>query len=919
MALEVLDLQVHPQGALEILLRAEAPDLEVAVEDEHGALHAVRPVREVVGRDVRLNLVQAKDVTAQPWRLKGEAEGAVLGPCPDPALRLDGQATYSLHTQSPKSPKAPKTAAAVVFVDPATGGPTPIIAGGHYRFEVLTGLRGGAAELVVTLLDDGGRQVDILRRQASPAKKGGKRASEFDAVGLSFTAPREARALSASLVLWSGEAGAENLLLLAAPSLTEAFEGASADRPTLKVTREALASIRRGGAGEVSRIRLPLPAHLLDGQPRKLALHLWAGPDRAAVSDIDFAFRKTAHIGKYRFDTSGGLRVSGRSSDHAARDITLELTVDGEPSARRTFKCADGKFDGLITAGPLHLDGRAHVLEVRDPETQASYCSAHAVLPRHTMLFAALQAHAKAPLAPGGAPALKHHRRAYAKWAARVARGETAPDLSALHAELLGGIRKRADYAPIGFPQVDAPQVSVIVPAHDKFEVTYFGLCALLFAANDAAFEVVVVDDGSSDRTAGIEEVVSGVTIVRHDRAQGFVAACNDGAAAARGQYLVFLNNDTEVTAGWLDELLAVAAGFQDVGLVGCKLVYPDGRLQEAGGIVWGTGDPWNVGRNGKAFDPAFNYLRQVDYASGAAIMLPKAVWEEVGGFSAEYAPAYFEDTDLAMKVRDSGRRVVYAPGAVVYHHEGQSAGVDTGAGMKRFQEVNRPKFKRRWRHLYAGHNPAVGDRPEREKDRGVALRCLFIDRDVPDLSDRRGHDAFQTLRALTAIGIKATLLPWSLAWGEQTPALQRSGVECLHAPFVREARGFLRKSAADYDLIWINGLAFAPEVIAEVRAAAPEAKLVVDVDELAGPHDELEPQPELDWLTGCDLLVGRAGFADALLLAEIKRAPLSGLGPRGAIGPLAESLRKALAEIDLYGMAEGGLVLRRDRPLEVA
>jgi GT2 family glycosyltransferase len=916
---EVLELQVHAAGALEVLLRAEASELKLAVEDELGGFHEIVPVREVIGRDVRLNLIQAKDATVRPWRLKGDTD-AVLGDSTDPAFMLQGQQTCYLQLRSPKSPRAPKLTAVVGFVDPATGGPTPITPGGHHRFEVLTGLQGGAAELVVTLFDDAGRQVDILRRQASPKKRGGRRRADFDALVLAFTAPREARALSAVLNLTSGEPDADNTLLITAPSLSEGAESGASDRPVLQVTRQALSAIRRPGLGESSRLRLPLPLHLLDGQPHRLTLHVWAGEERLAIPDIDFAFRKAAHIGKYRFDTSGGLRVSGRATDHGAPSITLQLTVDGEPSTVATLKCSDGKFDGPVMAADRHLDGRAHVLEVRDAATQAPYCSAQVTLPRHTMLFSALQSHSRPPLSPGAAPALPHHRRAYAKWARCVARGATAPDLPALHAELLAGIRRRSDYAPLRFKEAATPRVSVIMPAHNKFEVTYFGLCALLFAANDADFEVIVVDDGSTDRTAMLEDIVEGVRVVRHDRAQGFVAACNDGAAAARGQYLAFLNNDTEATAGWLDEALAVFDGFEKVGLVGCKLVYPDGRLQEAGGVVWGTGDPWNVGRSGKANDPAFNYLRQVDYASGAAILLPRAVWEEVGGFSAEYAPAYFEDTDLAMKVRQSGRRVVYAPGALVYHHEGQSAGVDTTSGMKRFQEVNRPKFKRRWRHLYAGHQREVGKDVGREKDRGVALRVLLVDRAFPDAATPQGYKAFQLLRGLTAIGAKATLLPWELAWTGQVPALQRSGVECLHAPFVRDLAGYLVKAGADYDVIWINALAFAREVLGQARAAAPNARLIVDVEPLAGHDDELEPGPELDWLGEAHLLVSRGRFPAALALAETPRAPIAaGLGPKGAIGPVADSLRLALAQVELYGSADGGLVLKRDRPLEAA
>src|SRR3546814_15180033 len=96
--------------------------------------------------------------------------------------------------------------------------------------------------------------------------------------------------------------------------------------------------------------------------------------------------------------------------------------------------------------------------------------------------------------------------------------------------------------------------------------------------------------------------------------------------------------------------------------MVGAKLIYPKGRLQEAGGIVWNTGDPWNYGRNANPHDPRFNYARQTDYLSGACVMLPLELWRGIGGFSKEYIPAYFEDTDLAFQVRARGYKTVYAP-----------------------------------------------------------------------------------------------------------------------------------------------------------------------------------------------------------------------------------------------------------------
>ena len=138
--------------------------------------------------------------------------------------------------------------------------------------------------------------------------------------------------------------------------------------------------------------------------------------------------------------------------------------------------------------------------------------------------------------------------------------------------------------------------------------------------------------------------------------------SCNAATEYAKGEFIIFLNNDTETTSYWIDELVKHFKECKGVGLTGSKLLNLDGSMQEAGGIVWGNGQPWNVGRNANPLQPEYNYVREVDYVSGAAMCIPKAVWEDVGMFSEELAPCYYEDTDLAFKVRDAGFKTLYVP-----------------------------------------------------------------------------------------------------------------------------------------------------------------------------------------------------------------------------------------------------------------
>ena len=384
-------------------------------------------------------------------------------------------------------------------------------------------------------------------------------------------------------------------------------------------------------------------------------------------------------------------------------------------------------------------------------------------------------------------------------------------------------------FAPLSFPYEANPRVSIVIPVHNKFPVTYHCLASLLVAVNQASFEVIIVDDGSKDVSSRIPVWIKGIQYLRNDEPQGFIRACNRGGTAARGEYIVMLNNDTEVTAHWLDELLATFVHFDNVGMAGAKLLYPNGTLQEAGGIVWNTGDPWNYGRQANPHDPRYGYARQVDYLSGACLMLPRVLWNDLGGFDEAFVPAYFEDTDLGFRVRQKGYKTVYVPFSQVIHFEGMSNGTLTSAGIKQYQEINRPKFKQRW----AGgcrHNGDVGVDVDLNKDRNVEIRALVLDAETPMPDKNAGsYAAIQEMRMLQALGFKCTFVPLNMAWmGHYTEDLQRMGVECLFAPFTCSVQEVLEKRGKEFDIVYITRYYVAQHYIDAIRHYAPQAKIVM-------------------------------------------------------------------------------------------
>ncbi len=235
--------------------------------------------------------------------------------------------------------------------------------------------------------------------------------------------------------------------------------------------------------------------------------------------------------------------------------------------------------------------------------------------------------------------------------------------------------------------------VSIIIPAYNGLSYTRQCLQALWQNTSGIPYEVIVVNNGSTDETGDfLAQTGTGVKVIANQANLGFARACNQGAGAARGQYLVFLNNDTIPQRGWLAALVAVVRRDPRIGVVGSKLLYPDGRVQHAGVAIrrerpLGT---QHIYKGCPASVPQVNKERDFQVVTGACMLVRRDLFKVLQGFDEVYVNGY-EDVDFCLRVRQAGWRVVYTPRSVLIHYESATE------GRHRYNMQNLQRLNSRW------------------------------------------------------------------------------------------------------------------------------------------------------------------------------------------------------------------------------
>ncbi|MGF1605636.1 MAG: glycosyltransferase [Rhodothalassiaceae bacterium] len=392
----------------------------------------------------------------------------------------------------------------------------------------------------------------------------------------------------------------------------------------------------------------------------------------------------------------------------------------------------------------------------------------------------------------------------------------------------------------VTFPQRPKPEVSVIIPVHNQFDFTIKLLAELSVLARlplESDIEVVVVDNGSTDQTTRLPDLIDTLTYIRTEDRLGYPKACNLGASRASANKLLFVNNDISIRPGAIaacSDLLEDA----DIGAVGAKLILTNGELQEAGGIIWSDGTTAGFGRGDDPTDPRYGYRRDVDYCSGCFLMVDAALFRQLGGFEEAFSPGYYEETDLCVRIWGTGKRVVYQPDAEIEHYEFASYGSGRPPSVpfalmakhrRLFIERNRPFLAKQC----APHQHSLSYAGTQRSRRP---HVLLVEDLIPDPRFGSGFSrTFSIIKQFLQRDWRVSVYILHHRPTDFGRALTDLGVRLIEYRD-RKLRliDLLTKAGDDFDLLWVtrtHNFVHIPSFAKYWRSRSPNGKIVADAE----------------------------------------------------------------------------------------
>ena len=422
-----------------------------------------------------------------------------------------------------------------------------------------------------------------------------------------------------------------------------------------------------------------------------------------------------------------------------------------------------------------------------------------------------------------------------------------------------------------------APDVSVVIVLFNQAGLSRLCLDSLA-ASRGVRHETLIVDNGSTDRVPQLLARVEGAEVLRPGENLGFLRAVNLAAARARGRHLLLLNNDAMLEPDTLRHAVARLDGDAGIGAVGGPILLWDGRLQEAGSIIWRDGSCQGYGRGDDPVRPEYGFVRDVDYCSGAFLMVRRTLFETLGGLDDAFVPAYYEETDFCVRLWEQGHRIVYDPRVRIRHFEFASE-VASGWAIE-LQRKHRDLFVQRHGSFLASQcvpSPAALLRA-RARLRPGAQRVLVIDDRVPLPWLGQGYPrAASWIAAMAEAGHAVTHYPLQFpreAWDDVRRALPET-VEALLDHGLSGLRDVLHARRGLYDTLIVsrphNMQALRRLLDAEPGLLGPtrllyDAEAMFSLRDIARAALDGRPMPSAEQQACIDAELGLARGADAIV-----------------------------------------------------
>jgi GT2 family glycosyltransferase len=380
---------------------------------------------------------------------------------------------------------------------------------------------------------------------------------------------------------------------------------------------------------------------------------------------------------------------------------------------------------------------------------------------------------------------------------------------------------------------------ALVIPVFNNWYATERCLRSIFRTKDSYALDVFLLNDSSTDSTVNEISRFPRVRVITTPQNLGFTKACNYAfKQLVDYQFVYLLNNDTEVFDGFVENGMQIMAERPLAGIVGSTLINPDMTIQECGGLIWSDGSGLNFGRGEKMNDLKFSFSRQVDYCSGAGILLRNEYLKLVDFFDESFAPAYYEDTDLAFKMRANGFEVWVSSGSKVLHFEGLSHGTDASVGVKASQITNQKRFFNKWKEVLGGHFQSTSNREDILKaamhrvEFGEKI-LVWVDDLYPDPSRDSG-----SVRATELLRMSLdffSMLIFSPIYENRVPSdmEQRRNLGQIISKDIDAILFFLGSLGHIIDTAWLSRVTSAFPTLLSIRAHSPEAKIIFDTVDL--------------------------------------------------------------------------------------